>query len=125
MKLFRATWLTSSFSKSLHAYQPALDTTLLLAVVKFDSFEWALEKATELGVSRIVPLAAERSEKGLLAAAIKRAERWQKIILEASQQSRRVQVPILQALAKPEVAFSSYQDGRARHALGIARSTIL
>ena len=97
--------------EELAAYQPALDTTLLLAVVKFDSFEWALEKATELGVSRIVPLAAARSEKGLLAAAVKRAERWQKIILEASQQSRRVRVPLLQPVAKPEVAFSSYQDG--------------
>ena len=47
--------------------------------MKFDAFEWALEKATELGVSRIVPLAAERSEKGLLARLLKRAERWQKI----------------------------------------------
>jgi 16S rRNA (uracil1498-N3)-methyltransferase len=51
----------------------ALDATLLLAVVKFDAFEWAIEKATELGVSTIVPLAAVRSEKGLLAAAAKRA----------------------------------------------------
>src|SRR5580692_6668007 len=46
---------------------------LLLAVVKFDRFEWSLEKATELGVEEIAPLAAERSEKGLLAAAAKRA----------------------------------------------------
>jgi 16S rRNA (uracil1498-N3)-methyltransferase len=50
-------------------------------------------------------LAAERSEKALLAAAAKRAERWKKILLEASQQSRRVQLPVLQALTKPEVAF--------------------
>src|SRR5664279_5994018 len=50
--------------EQLPANKPALETTLLLAVVKFDAFEWALEKATELGVSLIVPLAAERSEKG-------------------------------------------------------------
>ena len=49
--------------------------TLLLSIVKFDRFEWAIEKATELGADEIVPLAAERSEKGLLAAAEKRAER--------------------------------------------------
>ncbi|HEY4977534.1 MAG TPA: RsmE family RNA methyltransferase [Candidatus Acidoferrum sp.] len=91
--------------------KPSLETTLLLAVVKFDAFEWALEKATELGISRIVPLGAGRSEKGLLAAAVKRAERWQKILLEASQQSRRVQLPELEAVAKPESAFSSYQEG--------------
>jgi 16S rRNA (uracil1498-N3)-methyltransferase len=97
--------------EELAAFQPEIDTTLLLAVAKFDAFEWALEKATELGVNRIVPLAAERSEKGLLAAAVKRAERWEKIIREASQQSRRVRIPRLQGLVKPEVAFSSYQDG--------------
>jgi 16S rRNA (uracil1498-N3)-methyltransferase len=97
--------------EQLPAYKSTIQTTLLLAIVKFDSFEWALEKATELGVTRIVPLAAERSEKGLLAAAVKRSERWQKIILEASQQSRRVQLPELLSPAKPEAAFSTYQDG--------------
>ena len=86
---------------------PALRTTLLLSVVKFDAFEWAIEKATELGVTRIVPLAAARSEKALLAAAPKRAARWQKILLESSQQSRRVQLPILDPLTKPEAAFAA------------------
>src|SRR6266478_3034462 len=42
---------------------PALQMTLLLAIVKFDRFEWAIEKATELGVDEIVPLATARSEK--------------------------------------------------------------
>lgn len=96
--------------EELPSHEPALRTTLLLAVVKFDSFEWAIEKATELGVSTIVPLAAARSEKGLLAAAQKRSERWQKIILEAAQQSRRVRLPVLESLAKVEAAFSSRKD---------------
>jgi 16S rRNA (uracil1498-N3)-methyltransferase len=81
-----------------------LEKTLLLAVVKFDAFEWALEKATELGVNRIVPLAAARSEKGLLAAAAKRAVRWEKIVFEASQQSRRVSVPLIEEVAELEPA---------------------
>jgi len=93
--------------EELPVHQPSLDSTLLLAVVKFDAFEWALEKATELGVTRIVPLAAARSEKALFVAAPKRAERWRKILLEASQQSRRVSVPLLEPLAKPEAAFIS------------------
>ena len=88
--------------------QPTLQTTLLLSVVKFDAFEFALEKATELGVATIVPLAAARSEKGLLAAVPKRAERWKKILLEASQQSRRLRIPTLAPLTKPETAFSSH-----------------
>ena len=97
--------------EEIAVYHPSLQTTLLLSVVKFDSFEWALEKATELGVSRIVPLAAVRSEKALLAAAAKRADRWRKLLLEASQQSRRVQLPILDSLAGPEAAFAAFNHG--------------
>jgi 16S rRNA (uracil1498-N3)-methyltransferase len=97
--------------EELPAVHPRVDITLLLAVVKFDSFEWAIEKATELGVSTIVPLAAARSEKPLIAAAGKRAQRWKKILLEASQQSRRVRVPVLGELAKPESVFASQKDG--------------
>jgi 16S rRNA (uracil1498-N3)-methyltransferase len=93
-------------TERLQGYIPQLQTSLLLSVVKFDAFEWALEKATELGVHRIVPLASARSEKALLAAAPKRAERWRKILLESSQQARRLQVPLLEALSKPEAAFS-------------------
>ena len=90
---------------------PALQTTLLLSVVKFEAFEWALEKATELGTGTIVPLTAARSEKALLVAAPKRAQRWQKILLEASQQSRRLRVPKLLPLTKIDEAFSSHQEG--------------
>lgn len=85
----------------------ALDVALLLSIVKFDAFEWALEKATELGVAAIVPLAAARSEKSLVSAAAKRADRWQKILLESSQQSRRLKLPQLAALAKPAQAFAA------------------
>ena len=97
-----------SIVEDLPTPQPILRTTLLLSIVKFDAFEWALEKATELGVSTVVPLAAARSEKALLAAAPKRAERWRKILLESSQQSRRLRIPALASPAKPESAFSSH-----------------
>ena len=96
--------------EGIPSHQPKLSATLLLAVVKFDMFEWALEKATELGVATIIPLAAERSEKGLLAAASKRSERWQKLLLEASQQSRRTRVPVLATVTKPEPAFAASQS---------------
>lgn len=78
---------------------------LLLAIVKFDRFEWALEKATELGVEDVVPLAADRSEKGLIAAAGKRADRWKRILAESAQQARRLRVPSLGEAAKPRDAF--------------------
>jgi len=87
----------------------SLHKTLLLAVVKFEAFEWALEKATELGVDRIVPTAAARSEKALLERAPKRAERWRKIVFEASQQSRRVRLPVLEPLADAAAALRGQQ----------------
>lgn len=101
-----------SLIEELPVYRPGFQTTLLLSVVKFDAFELALEKATELGVSTIVPLAAARSEKALLAAALKRAERWRKILLEASQQSRRLRIPALASLAKPDAAFSARSESQ-------------
>lgn len=67
--------------------------TLLAALIKFDHFEWMVEKATELGVAEIVPVIAVRTERGLDKAAGKRVERWRRIALEASQQSRRAHLP--------------------------------
>lgn len=66
---------------------------LLLAIFKFDRMEWAIEKCTELGVSRIIPLIARRTDAHLAAAAAKRVERWRRIAHEAAEQSRRVSVP--------------------------------
>jgi 16S rRNA (uracil1498-N3)-methyltransferase len=74
---------------------PELTPKLILcaALIKFDHFEWMIEKATELGVARIIPVAAARSEHGLERAAHKRVDRWRRIALEASQQSRRAFLP--------------------------------
>jgi 16S rRNA (uracil1498-N3)-methyltransferase len=63
--------------------------TLLLAIFKFDRMEWAIEKCTELGVSRIVPVIARRTDAHLASAAVKRAERWSRIAIQAAEQSRR------------------------------------
>ena len=71
----------------------ALPVHLLMAVFKFDHLEWGIEKATELGAARITPVLARRTEKHLAQAAAKRAERWRRIVREASQQSRRSDVP--------------------------------
>jgi len=79
--------------EKLAAEQAQLNVILCAAIFKFDHFEWMIEKATELGAARIVPLLAVRTEKGLDQAAHKRLERWRRIAIEASQQSRRAHLP--------------------------------
>jgi 16S rRNA (uracil1498-N3)-methyltransferase len=77
-----------------------IDITLVLSIFKFDRMEWAIEKCTELGVSRIVPLIARRTDAHLAAAAAKRAERWQRISRQAAEQSRRSSPPEIGAPMK-------------------------
>ena len=78
--------------------EAALPLHLYLAVFKFDHLEWAIEKATELGVAKITPILARRTEKHLAQASAKRVDRWRRIAHEASQQSRRTSIP---AIADP------------------------
>jgi 16S rRNA (uracil1498-N3)-methyltransferase len=85
--------------------------TLYAAIVKFDHFEWMIEKATELGVAEIVPVIAMRTERGLDKATEKRIERWRRIGLEASQQSRRTHLPEI-AEAIPFAKLTTTADHR-------------
>lgn len=94
--------------------QPPLGPELILcaALFKFDRFEWMIEKATELGVTRIIPFAAARSEKGLDSGAAKRAERWRRIAVESSQQCRRYRLPEIQAPVDFQSALHTVADLR-------------
>jgi 16S rRNA (uracil1498-N3)-methyltransferase len=82
------------------------EITLVLAVFKFDRLEWAIEKCTELGVSRIVPVIARRTDSHLAAASAKRAERWQRIARQAAEQSRRDAPPEIAAPIKVAEALN-------------------
>jgi len=84
----------------IDAGAPLPEVTLFLALIKFERFEWAVEKAVELGVTRIVPVNAARSERGLSEGAQKRVERWRRIAHEASEQSRRLSAPEIEAPMK-------------------------
>ena len=79
---------------------PSIEITLVLAIYKFDRIEWAIEKCTELGVSRIVPLISRRTDPHLAAAAGKRVERWQRVARQAAEQSRRAAPPEIAAPIK-------------------------
>jgi 16S rRNA (uracil1498-N3)-methyltransferase len=84
--------------------EPALPVTMLLSIFKFDRMEWAIEKSTELGVERILPIVARRSEKHLAQSAQNRVERWRRIAREAAQQSRRSDVPVVEDVAQLKLA---------------------
>lgn len=106
------------------AREPWLRLNLLISIVKFDRFEWCLEKGTELGVTEIIPLAAAHTDKRLLEAAGKRYPRWEKILLESAQQARLLRPPILRGAGisprksdgrragiRPADAFSQFNAG--------------
>ncbi|MFN7920423.1 MAG: RsmE family RNA methyltransferase [Bryobacteraceae bacterium] len=88
--------------------------TLAASLIKFDHFEWLLEKGTELGVERFIPVIADRSEKGLDRAVPKRAERWRRILIESSQQCRRDRLPELAEAAPFREALGEAGDVRIR-----------
>ena len=91
------------------------EITLVLAVFKFDRLEWAIEKCTELNVTNIIPVIARRTEKHLAVAAEKRAERWRRIVREASEQSRRTAPPEIAVPVKLSEALQLPRFSRAPH----------
>ena len=86
--------------------EQALPVTLLLSVFKFDRMEWIIEKATELGAERLIPMIARRSEKHLAQAAPARVERWRRVAREAAKQSRRSDVPAIEDVVSLKSAMN-------------------
>ena len=114
----------------LPARERGVEITLAAAIIKFDHFEWMIEKATELGVARIVPVVTTRTERGLDKAAAKRLERWRRIAMEASQQSRRDFLPEIQeavgweeALALPATHHLALDENSAAPLLSVVPGT--
>jgi 16S rRNA (uracil1498-N3)-methyltransferase len=88
-----------------------LPITVAVSIFKFDRLEWAIEKCTELGVGRIVPLIAARTESHLASAAEKRVERWRRIAKQASEQSRRTSPPEIADPIKCRDFVDGVRDG--------------
>jgi 16S rRNA (uracil1498-N3)-methyltransferase len=91
---------------------PAVRMIVLVSLIKFDRMEWILEKGTELGVERFIPVISARSEKGLEKAADKRRERWSRLLQEASEQCRRDRLPELEGTVAFQDAIA--MAGRSR-----------
>ena len=93
------------------AHHSQFEISLALSVFKFDRMEWAVEKCTELGVAKIIPLIAGRTEKHLASAAAKRVDRWRRIAEQASEQSRRISPPDIVEPMEVDQAVALERDG--------------
>lgn len=75
---------------------PSLQVTLLQGVPKFEKMDFIVQKATELGIHRIIPVITERTIPQLTIPKIKlRNERWQKIARAAAEQCGRTYIPVI------------------------------
>lgn len=82
-------------TRRLSAGEPRTKVSLYQGVLKGKRFEFTLQKGTELGVVEFVPLIADRCVLSDLEAVESKRERWEMIIQEAAEQSRRGRKPVL------------------------------
>ena len=87
--------------------EPAVRLILYQAMIRPERFEWALQKCTELGASRFVPVITRRTERRNRDVSANRRERWERIIREAAEQSRRSRLPTLDKPRALEEALKS------------------
>lgn len=82
---------------------PVKNMTLLWSLLKKDKNDWILQKCSELGVSHFVPLQADRSEKTGFD-----LERAKKIIIEATEQCGRSDIPSVREPMRVDTALADY-----------------
>lgn len=88
-----------------------ISVTLCVSILKGKKFDLVLQKAVEVGVTRIVPVISERTVPVIGDTKEKKSERWQKIVSEASKQSMREFPPVVEAPVTFYEAVSLFQDG--------------
>lgn len=86
--------------------EPAVEVTLYCAVLKREHFELVVQKATEAGVSSIVPVLTARTVKQGI-----RLDRLEKIAREAAEQSGRAKVPAISEPMKLSDAMMQAKEG--------------
>ena len=91
--------------------ETAFPLTLLQGVPKGDKMDLVLQKGTELGIARFIPLLTERSVARISPQKEEqRLQRWNRIVREAARQSRRVVLPEVQSPRSLEAAIDSCRD---------------
>ena len=82
---------------------------LIIPVLKEQKMDFVLQKSTELGVDRIIPITTERCVVKIDSKEEKKKTRWMKIVKEASEQCKRVNIPIIEDIKK--IDDLKYDDG--------------
>jgi len=86
-----------------------IEIVLIVPVLKEQKMDLILQKATELGVSRIIPIITERTVVKLNDKELKKIDRWRRIVKEASEQCKRVTIPIVEHVYK--IDDLNFSDG--------------
>jgi len=112
-----------TITNNRHINRDPVDVMLALALIRHAAFELALEKAVEIGVTRVIPFTAARSN----VAPPRRSDRWMRIIIEAAKQSKRYHLPVLEqtvtfdeVIRKPaasKILFAEHNGGSLKSAL--------
>ncbi|GAB4543971.1 MAG: 16S rRNA (uracil(1498)-N(3))-methyltransferase [Anaerolineae bacterium] len=85
--------------------EPRTQITLYQSLLKKDKFEWVLEKGTEIGMARFVPMLTARTVADQVSE--NKLTRWQRICIEAAEQSRRTRIPEIANLQTLEQALDA------------------
>lgn len=96
--------------RSLARGEPKIKVSLYQAMLKGDRFEFTLQKGTELGIVEFVPIITSRCVVANLDDINKKLERWERIIREAAEQSRRGHLPLLEAATMFQQACERARD---------------
>lgn len=103
--------------------EPVTRITLYQGALKADKFEWVLQKGTELGVYRFVPLITQRSIVRDEAALAGKRPRWQSIVREAAEQAGRAHVPEVAAAQHLSAALDAPAEAGSLRLMGWENAT--
>lgn len=98
-------------SQQINPAEPATQLTLLLCLTQREKFEWMLQKCTELGTTRFVPVISSRSLVQERGGQEKKLERWRRIVQEAAEQCGRGKIPVVEEVAGYEAGLRRAGNG--------------
>jgi len=90
--------------------EPTAQVTLYQSMLMREKFEWVLQKGTEIGLARIVPVLTERSLVRVKDVEDKKLDRWRRIVTEAAEQSHRGRIPKIDQIAMFGESLSEMTD---------------